>query len=482
MLGKWNYIIGILVQKENLVLTTTQDITSSMTSSEKRATWSLASIYALRMLGLFMILPVLSLFAEQLEGSTPALIGLAMSIYGLPQVLLQIPFGLLSDRFGRKKMIIIGLVLFFIGSVIAALSTTIYGVLAGRAFQGAGAVSAVIMALVADLTQEVHRTKAMAIIGISIGGSFGLGIIAGPIISGFGGVQSVFGVTAVLTLLAILTIIYIVPNPQQSKLHRDAEFVPKESMQVLKNPDLLRLNYGIFTLHLILMAIFVVVPSLMRKAGLSAGHEWQVYLPVFVISMAFAVPFVILAEKKRKMKQVFLGAIAVLIMAELGLSAAHQNLFGIIGFLWLFFCGFNLLEATLPSLISKTAPADLKGTAMGAYSSSQFLGLFMGGLIGGWFNGKFGVSAVFLFCAAAAFSWLLVSSRMKPPRYVANMLIALEHLSEREANAFVTEMLKISGVEEITLHYEEALVYLKVDNQKLDKDQLQYLITQYVNA
>jgi len=317
--------------------TTQQDITSSMTSSEKRATWSLAGIYALRMLGLFMILPVLSLFAEQLEGSTPALIGLAMSIYGLPQVLLQIPFGLLSDRFGRKKIIIIGLVMFFIGSVIAALSTTIYGVLIGRAFQGAGAVSAVIMALVADLTQEVHRTKAMAIIGISIGGSFGVGIIAGPVISGLGGVQSVFGVTAVLTLLAILAIIYIVPDPQQSKLHRDAEFVPEETMQVLKNPDLLRLNYGIFTLHLILMAIFVVVPSLMRKAGLIAGHEWQVYLPVFVISMAFAVPFVILAEKKRKMKQVFIGAIAVLIMAELGLSAVHQNLVGIIGFLWLFF-------------------------------------------------------------------------------------------------------------------------------------------------
>jgi MFS family permease len=459
-----------------------QDITSSMTSSEKRATASLAGIYALRMLGLFMILPVLSLFAEQLEGSTPALIGLAMSIYGLPQVLLQIPFGLMSDRYGRKKIIIIGLILFFIGSVIAALSTSIYGVLVGRAFQGAGAISAVIMALVADLTQEVHRTKAMAIIGISIGMSFGVGIVAGPVISGFGGVQSVFGVTAVLTLLAILAIIYIVPDPHKSKLHRDAEFIPREAMQVLKNPDLLRLNYGIFTLHMILMAIFVVVPTLMRKAGLLAGHEWQVYLPVFVVSMAFAVPFIIIAEKKRKMKQVFLGAITVVMLAELGLSEFHQNLFGIIGFLFVFFCGFNLLEATLPSLISKTAPADLKGTAMGAYSSSQFMGLFMGGLVGGWFNGQFGVDAVFLFCAATAFSWILVSLQMKPPRYVANLLISLEKISEQHANEFVAKMLELSGVEEITLHYEEALVYLKVDNQQLDKDQLQGLITQYINA
>jgi MFS family permease len=459
-----------------------QDISSSMTSSEKRATASLASIYALRMLGLFMILPVLSLFAEQLEGSTPALIGLAMSIYGLPQVLLQIPFGLMSDRYGRKKIIIIGLVLFFIGSVIAALSTSIYGVLLGRAFQGAGAISAVIMALVADLTQEVHRTKAMAIIGISIGMSFGLGIVAGPVISGFGGVQSVFGVTAALTLLAILTVIYIVPNPPNSKLHRDAEFVPKEAMQVLKNPDLLRLNYGIFTLHMILMAIFVVVPSLMRKAGLVAGHEWQVYLPVFIISMAFAVPFIILAEKKRKMKQVFLGAIAVLILAELGLSVFQENLLGLIGFLGVFFCGFNLLEATLPSLISKTSPADLKGTAMGAYSSSQFMGLFIGGLVGGWFNGEFGVTAVFVFCAIALFSWFLVSLWMNSPRYVANLLISLQKISKEEADEFVGQMLKINGIEEITLHYEEALVYLKVDNQQLDKDQLQNLITQYVNA
>ncbi|MEI6708950.1 MAG: MFS transporter [Methylococcales bacterium] len=450
-----------------------------MSPSEKRATWSLASIYALRMLGLFMILPVLSLFAEQLEGSTHALIGLAMSIYGLPQVILQIPFGLLSDKFGRKKIILIGLLLFFIGSTIAAFSTTIYGVLVGRAFQGAGAVSAVVMALVADLTQEVHRTKAMATIGVSIGMSFGVGIIAGPIISGFGGVQAVFGVTAVLTVFAMLAVIYIVPNPQHSKLHRDAEFVPAQAMNALKNPDLLRLNYGIFILHLILMAIFVVVPSLMRQAGLEAGHEWQVYLPVFAGSMAVMIPFIILAEKKRKMKQVFLGAIAVLVLAEVGLSQFHDNLIGIVGFLAVFFCGFNLLESTLPSLISKTAPADLKGTAMGAYSSSQFMGLFLGGVIGGWFNGQFGVTAVFLFCAAAAFSWFLVSLTMNPPRYLANMLISLENLNQQTNDSFVNQLLAVVGVVEVTVHIEEAVAYLKVDSQQLNKDQLQQLLSQY---
>lgn len=463
-------------------MTKVQDITSPMSSSEKSATMSLAGIYALRMLGLFMILPVLSLFASQLEGSTPALIGLAMSIYGLPQVLLQIPFGLLSDRLGRKKIILFGLMLFFIGSVIAALSTTIYGVLIGRAFQGAGAISAVIMALVADLTQEVHRTKAMATIGISIGLSFGVGIVAGPVISGFGGVQAVFWASAFLTILAMISLVYLVPNPQHSRLHRDAEFVPQEAVKALKHPDLLRLDFGIFILHMILMALFVVVPSLMRQAGLQAGHEWQVYLPVFVVSMAFAVPFVIIAEKKRKMKQVFMGAITVLMLAELGLSQFHGQLFAIIGFLWLFFCGFNLLEATLPSLVSKTAPADLKGTAMGAYSSCQFTGLFLGGLVGGWFNGAFGVTAVFLFCVLAALSWLLVSSGMKPPRYLSSLLISLEQLNESTINEFVSKMLALAGVEEVVVHPEEMVAYLKIDSQVLNTELLQSLVTQYTSS
>ncbi len=464
-------------------MTNVQDITSPITASEKRAIGSLASIYALRMLGLFMILPVLSLFAEQLDGATPALIGLAMSIYGLPQVLLQIPFGLMSDKFGRKKLIIVGLTLFFAGSVVAGLSSNIYGVLIGRALQGAGAISAVIMALVADLTQEIHRTKAMATIGVSIGVSFGVGIILGPIIAAtFGGVQSIFWVTAILTLLAIVTIIYVVPNPTQSKLHRDAEFVPADAMAALKNPELLRLDYGIFILHLILMAIFVVVPKLMRNAGLIAGDEWQVYLPVFVISMALIVPFIILAEKKRQMKKVFLGAIAALLIAAVGFALFHENLVTLIIFLSVFFCGFNLLEATLPSLVSKTAPADLKGTAMGAYSSSQFMGLFIGGLVGGWFNGQFGVTAVFLVCAALALSWLALSFSMKEPRYLANLLISLDVMSEGDALLFADEIRKIIGVAEVILHHEDEVLYLKVDNQLLDKETLQTLINQHIHA
>lgn len=459
-------------------MTTLQDITSPMTPSERHATLSLAGIYALRMLGLFMILPVLPLFAEQLEGSTPALIGLAMGIYGLPQVLLQIPFGLMSDRYGRKKIIVAGLVMFLLGSVIASLSTTIYGVLIGRAFQGAGAISSAIMALVADLTQEVHRTKAMALIGVSIGLSFGVGIVAGPIVSGFGGVQAVFGLTALLSLLAILAVVVIVPNPQQSRRHKDAEFVPGQMWDALKNAELLRLNYGIFTLHMVLMAIFVVIPTALRNAGLPVGDEWRVYLPIFVGSMALAVPFIIIAEKKRKMKPVFIGAIAVILIAELGLSQFHQHLSAIIAWLALFFLGFNLLEATLPSLVSKTAPGDLKGTAMGAYSSSQFMGLFLGGVIGGWFNGVYGTTAVFAFCAGAVMTWLLVSWRMKPPRHVANMLISLAQINEPNRQ-FASALLDITGIEEIRISLEDAVAYLKVDNERLDLPALQALITHY---
>lgn len=288
--------------------------------------------------------------------------------------------------------------------------------------------------------------------------------------------------TAFLTLLAIATVIFIVPNPEKSKLHRDAEFVPTDAMTALKNPELLRLDYGIFILHLILMAIFVVVPTLMRNTGLEAGSEWKVYLPVFVISMALIVPFIILAEKKRQMKKVFLGAIATLLIAAMGFAFLHENLVSLIVFLSIFFCGFNLLEATLPSLVSKTAPADLKGTAMGAYSSSQFLGLFCGGLVGGWFNGQFGVTAVFLVCAALILSWFIISLTMKEPRYLASLLISIDTLNENNSEVFVTEIRNFSGVEEVIFHHDETTLYLKVDNQLIDKEKLQALINKHIQT
>jgi len=456
-----------------------QDITSPMTRLERRATLSLASIYALRMLGLFMILPVLSLFSEQLEGATPLLIGLAISIYGLTQALLQIPFGLLSDRFGRKKIIVIGLILFSSGSIIAAMSSTIYGVLIGRALQGSGAIAAAIMALVADLTQEVHRTKAMATIGASIGLSFGIAITLGPVLAGYIGIQGIFWLTAILAGLAIIVVLFIVPQPQHCEIHRDAELIPAQFSHVLKDKNLLRLDYGIFILHLILTASFVVLPLLIRDAGLPAADHWQVYLPVLITSMAIIVPFVILAEKKRKMKGVFIGAISSLVLANIGLAFFHDDLIALSVLLGLFFCGFNLLEATLPSLISKTAPADLKGTAMGAYSSSQFMGAFVGGITGGWLYGEYGAMAVFFCCATAAFSWLLVAIFMQTPKYLANLLIPLNNITENQAEKFTQALLKINGIAEVRLHFEESTAYLKVDKKILITAELQQFLSEY---
>jgi len=460
-------------------LTQVQDITSPMTAMEKRATVSLASIYALRMLGLFMLLPVLSLFTEQMPGSTPKLVGLTMGIYGLTQAVLQIPFGLLSDRFSRKTIIVIGLVLFVLGSIWAALATDIYGVLIGRALQGCGAISAAVMALLADLTQEVHRTKAMATIGASIGVSFGVAITLGPIIAHHFGIAGIFWMIALLAALAILVILFVVPNPEKITLHRDAEYVPSELGTVIKNPELLRLNYGIFALHLILMASFVVVPLLMRDAGLHGGSHWMVYLPVLVTSMAMIIPFVIIAEKKRQMKKVFIGAITALVVANAGFVWLHGDLIGLIACLWIFFCGFNLLEATLPSLISKTAPGDLKGTAMGIYSSSQFLGAFLGGAAGGWLYGEFGPASVFLFSAGVAGSWVLIALFMSPPRYWANLLLSLERIKPEKGEEFSRALLAITGIEEVRLHFEENAAYLKVDNQQLKKDDLSYLLKQW---
>jgi MFS family permease len=428
------------------------------------------------MLGLFMILPVLSLFSEQLQGATPLLMGLAMSIYGLSQALLQIPFGLLSDRYGRKKIIIIGLILFSAGSLVAAVSTTIYGILLGRALQGCGAIAAAVMALVADLTQEVHRTKAMATIGASIGVSFGVAMTLGPLLATYIGLHGIFYLTAILALIAIIVVIFIVPNPQHSIVHRDAEVVPTQITKALKNIDLLRLNYGIFILHFILTASFVVLPLLIREAGLIAEHHWQVYLPILITSMAVIIPFIILAEKRRQMKKVFIGAILTLIIANIGLSQFYNDLVMLIGFLWLFFCGFNLLEATLPSLISKTAPSDLKGTAMGAYSSAQFMGAFLGGISGGWLYGEYGFQMVFLLSATVASSWILIALFMRPPRYLANLLISLESINKKEARQFSDELLAIEGIAEARLHFAEKTAYLKVDNQVLNKALLQQLL------
>lgn len=454
------------------------DITSPMTTSERRASFSLAGIFALRMLGLFMVLPVFSVYAESLDNVTPLLIGVAISAYGLTQALFQIPFGMLSDRIGRKPVIAGGLLVFALGSMVAAMSDSIYGVIVGRALQGGGAIAAAVMAMAADLTREVHRTKAMATIGISIGLSFAVSLVIGPLIAGSFGLSGIFWITAVLALCGVAVLFGLVPNPSNSRFHRDAEAMPSQFGTVLRNRELVRLDFGILALHMILTGSFVVLPLSLRDASLPIDDHWMVYLPVLLVSMLAVVPFIILAEKKRKIKMVFLGAISVMTAAQLGLLGFHQTVFSMVFFLLLFFCGFNLLEATLPSMISKVAPANLKGTAMGIYSTSQFLGAFLGGIGGGALYGAYGVDGVFASCVVITLIWLAIAFPMQPPRHLSNLLLHVGNLQQHEADLMSRRLSEIDGVEEAVVLAGDGVAYLKVDKKSLDYDCLRRLLPQ----
>jgi predicted MFS family arabinose efflux permease len=447
-----------------------------MTQAELRAAASMASIYALRMLGLFMILPVFALYAGELDGFTPALAGLAIGIYGMTQALLQIPFGLVSDRIGRKPVIVFGLLVFAGGSVLAALADSIHLVILGRALQGAGAIAAAVMALAADLVREEHRVKAMAIIGMSIGGSFALAMLLGPLLNSWIGVPGIFWLTALLALVGIAVMILVVPTPVISRVHRDAEPVPAQFAAVLRDSQLLRLDFGIFALHLILTATFVVLPLALRDvAGLPADRHWQVYLPALLFSLPLVIPFIIQAEKHRRMKMVFVGAIAVLTLAQLALYRFHGEVTVILALLFMFYAAFNLLEAVLPSLIAKMAPPDSKGTAMGFYSSAQFFGAFIGGAVGGWLHGRYGLGAVHLFCAVTALLWLLVAVGMRSPRYLSTRLLRLGALDEEGARLLAQRISAVRGVAEAVVIAEDRVAYLKIDQQVLDEEALSEL-------
>lgn len=438
---------------------------------ERRAVFSLAGLYSFRMLGLFMLLPVLALYGRDYAGSSPFLLGVALGAYGLSQALLQIPFGVLSDRIGRKPVIAGGLVLFALGSVVAAQAETVYELIAGRALQGAGAIASAIMALVADLTTEENRTKAMAVIGMSIGVSFSLALVLGPVVSRFGGLEAIFWLTALFALVGLVMLLKLVPTPHRTRVHRDAGTVPQLFWQTLRNVELQRLNLGIFALHFALMASFVVLPVVLEdQLGVQRDQHWLVYLPLLVLAFLAMVPFIIVAERKRQMKPVFVAAIGLLAAMELALVFWQHSLPLTLTALFLFFMAFNLLEACLPSLVSKVAPAGSKGTAAGIYSTSQFLGAFAGGVIGGWWI-QSGVPAdVFIGSAVVVLVWGLVAAYMHPPRYLSSILVSVgenDDLDDAE-----TRLRELTGVEEVMLIEEERVAYLKVDSQRFDRNDL----------
>jgi MFS family permease len=387
---------------------------SRMTARELRASLGLASVGGLRMLGMFIILPVFALYAEQLRGGgSHTLIGVALGAYGLTQALLQLPFGWLSDHWGRKRTIYLGLTVFALGSFIAASAHDIYIVILGRVVQGAGAVSAAVIALAADLTRDEQRTKAMAIIGMTIGATFALSLIAGPVLSRFIGVPGIFALTGVLALGALAVVRWAVPDPVA--LHGPAQAAPGRLGALLRNPDLARLDWGIFVLHAVLMALFVVVPFNLRDAGLAAERHWQIYLPVMVVSVLIMLPPMLAAERRGRQKIAFLAAVGVLLAAQLILAGAQGSLPGLVLGLVAFFAAFNLLEASLPSLISRLAPAGQKGAAVGIFTSLQFLGAFAGATAGGLVSQHLGAPAVYLLCGLLTLSWLLVAWPMSAP-------------------------------------------------------------------
>jgi MFS family permease len=384
-----------------------------MSPEERRAGASLAAIFALRMLGLFLILPVFSVYAKTLPGGDNlALVGFALGAYGLTQALFQIPYGIASDIYGRKLVIVIGLVIFAIGSFVAAWAPTMNWIIVGRVLQGAGAISAAVTALAADLTREEHRTKVMAMIGSSIGLVFALSLVGAPLLYGLIGMGGLFSMTGVLALAAIVLLIKAVPPAPPPHGHAKLPL-----RQVVLDPDLMRLNVGIFLLHMVQMAMFVVLPhALVDHGGLDAAAHWKVYLPAVLVSFAVMVPAIIAAERKDKMRPIFLAAIGLLVVVQSGLLLFHEGLWTLGFWLLLFFIAFNVLEATLPSLVSRTAHPAAKGAALGVYNTTQALGLFIGGALGGYIAQNFGDNAVFAACTGLMLVWLVVANSMNFPQ------------------------------------------------------------------
>jgi predicted MFS family arabinose efflux permease len=443
-----------------------------MNALERRSTFALSSIFALRMLGLFMIIPVFSVAGQSYQHATPALIGLAVGVYGLTQAILQIPFSLLADRFSRKPLVVLGLLLFALGGAIAGLSDTIYGVIIGRAIAGAGAVSAVVMALLADVTREEQRTKAMATMGMSIGLSFVVAFSLGPWLTSVVGISGLFFVTTIMGLAAIFMLLLV---PKVTRHHKNfQQGYLTQLKQVIQMGDLNRLHVSVFALHLLLTAMFIYLPSqLIEYAKIPLAQHGWVYLPLLILSLFFAFPSIIIAEKYRKMRGIFLSAIAGIIGGLLILIFGYESKYILLTGVGIFFIAFNVMEALLPSWLSKAAPIQSKATAMGVNASGQFLGAFFGGTLGGQLlmlqNTALGWSVL----AGIAILWLLVSFGLAQPRYLSSLVLPLPQVLETDE--WTSKLLAIRGIEEVVVMPEQQVAYIKVDKQCIDDAGRQYL-------
>jgi MFS family permease len=440
---------------------------SALLSGERRAAWSLSLIYMVRMLGLFIILPVFSLFGDHYTSSTPFLIGFAIGVYGLLQASLQVPFGMLGDRIGRKRVITIGLTLMAIGSVVAALSDSVYGVILGRALQGTGAIASTLMALAADLTRDEQRTKVMASLGASIGFAFILSLVLGPFLLGWFSIDGLFWITAASALLGIVILHTAVPNPVRCQYSADTGANLATMKRLLGNRQLQRLSLSIFMLHLMITAVFFVVPLQLRDAGIASDRQWLIYLPSVLIAIGVMVPLIIWGERKA-MRAVLLLCVAGLSLTQvlfagpiiLGVGQTVLLLFIAIT---CFFSFMNTLEALLPSLVSRMAPAAAKGSAMGIYSSSQFFGAFVGGAGAGGLYGAVGPIGVYAFMGGLCLVWGALLLGFKPPKKMATHRRKLTSDEQSSPDELLLKLQTIVGVEEVVIALDEGVAYLKVD-------------------
>ncbi|MFM2480945.1 MFS transporter [Celerinatantimonas sp. YJH-8] len=445
----------------------------AISATEKRGAMSLALVFALRMAGLFMIMPVLAIAARHLDGFSPLTVGVAIGAYGLTQAILQIPMGWLSDRIGRKPVIVGGLVVFAIGSVVAALSDSMTGIIVGRAIQGMGAIASAILALAADLSREEHRSKVMATIGMSIGVAFAASLIFGPALVQWLGLSGMFWLAAGFALLGILAVLLTVPKVSTHAPRGDVSASFGQFVRAIKNPQLLRLDFSIFSLHLLLTAEFVQFPSRLVRAGLSAGHHWFLYLPVMIGSFVLMVPMLILASKKNQQRGYFMLAIGLFLMASL-LLLVSDSLVALIGSAVLFFTAFNYMEAALPAMLSSLAPAGQKGGSMGVYSTCQFIGAFIGGSVSGLILGHLGTSAVVVFSIVMIVLWSLAALGLKVQSGLKNYTI--RYRRDCDSDRLVRQLGSLDGVLEAVIFPEEKTAYLKVNDKQFSLDNAQQLV------